>query len=153
MVMPQLANTMKKTAVNPEKQEKMRQQLLQRAAILSQLREDIFGKEMKTRFGNIISNAFWGFWPTDEERYVNPKMEDELVVFKKKIKQRFENRDVPETFQFPRIGSSFHNKLQQQHNMIDGKEPFRKEGARSQERYEKAQDLNIQLNAHNKTRN
>jgi hypothetical protein len=53
---------------------------------LSQLREDIFGKEQKTRFGNIVCNAFWGFWPSNEERYINPKMEDELVVFKKKIK-------------------------------------------------------------------
>jgi hypothetical protein len=53
---------------------------------LSQLRNDVFGKEEKTRAGNIICNAFWGFWPTDKERYINPKMEDELVFFKNKIK-------------------------------------------------------------------
>jgi hypothetical protein len=66
--------------------------------ILSQLRHDIFGEEKKTRFGNIICNAFWGFWPLDDERYINPKMEDELVVFKKKIKQRFEGRDIATNF-------------------------------------------------------
>ena len=50
-----------------------------------QLRKDIFGREVKTEKGDIVCNAFWGFWPTDEERYVNPKMEVELVVFKNKI--------------------------------------------------------------------
>ena len=72
------------------------------------LRKDIFGREEKSRSGNIICNAFWGFWPTDEERYINPKMEDELVVFKKKISTRFEQRDVPVDFEMPRIGSAFH---------------------------------------------
>jgi len=46
-------------------------------------------------------------------------MEDELVVFKKKIKQRFENRDVPASFQFPRIGSTFHNQIQKKYGMIE----------------------------------
>lgn len=46
-------------------------------------------------------------------------MEDELVVFKKKIAQRFENRDVPETFEFPRIGSNLHRKIQAQYNFIE----------------------------------
>ena len=50
-----------------------------------QLRKDIFGLEEKSATGNIKCNAFWGFWPTDKERYINPKMEEELVVFKKKI--------------------------------------------------------------------
>ncbi len=59
---------------------------MQRQDILNQLRKDIFGTEEKTAAGNIVCNAFWGFWPTDNERYVNPKMEDELVIFKKKIK-------------------------------------------------------------------
>ena len=60
--------------------------LYQREEILSQLRNDVFSKEEKTRAGNIICNAFCGFWPTDKERYINPKMEDELVFFKNKIK-------------------------------------------------------------------
>mmetsp|Transcript_12210 Transcript_12210/g.18909 ORF Transcript_12210/g.18909 Transcript_12210/m.18909 type:complete len:80 (-) Transcript_12210:3533-3772(-) len=76
--------------------------------ILEQLRHDIFGHEERTVQGNIVCNAFWGFWPTDNERYVNPKMEDELYIFKRKIKQRFEKRDVAETFTFPRIGSQHH---------------------------------------------
>ena len=76
---------------------------------MQQLRQDVFGEEKQTRFGNIICNAFWGFWPTDEERYINPKMEDELLVFKKKIKQRYENKQVSDKFEFPRIGSQFHN--------------------------------------------
>jgi len=80
------------------------------------LRKDIFGLEEKSAHGNIKCNAFWGFWPTDKERYVNPKMEEELIVFKKKIAQRFENRDVPETFEFPRVGGSFHKQLQNKYN-------------------------------------
>lgn len=112
MAMPPISNTMKKThSVENERQMrqelKIRQQLQQRQNILAQLRDDIFGEE-KTRFGNIVCNAFWGFWPTDDERYINPKMEDELIVFKKKIKQRFENRDIAHNFQFPRIGSMLH---------------------------------------------
>lgn len=86
-------------------QMKEKQQLLQRQEILQKLRYDIFGVEEKTKQGNIIANAFWGFWPTDEERYINPKMEDELVIFKKKIASRFETRDISTSFEFPRIGS------------------------------------------------
>ena len=86
---------------------------------MAQLRQDIFGEEQKTRFGNIVCNAFWGFWPTDDERYINPKMEDELVVFKKKIKQRFENKDIAKNFQFPRIGSTLHSQLQKKYNEIE----------------------------------
>lgn len=98
---------------------KEKQQLLQRQEILLKLRVDIFGVEEKTRQGNIISNAFWGFWPTDEERYINPKMEDELVVFKKKIASRFENREVPHNFEFPRIGSQLHQKLNYRYNFLE----------------------------------
>ena len=84
---------------------KEKQQLMQRQDILQKLRTDIFGVEEKTKHGNVISNAFWGFWPTNEERYINPKMEDELVVFKKKIGSRFDNREIALDFEFPRIGS------------------------------------------------
>ena len=38
-------------------------------------------------------------------------MEDELIVFKKKIKYRFENKDIDPDFQFPRIGSTLHTNL------------------------------------------
>jgi hypothetical protein len=78
--------------------QKEKAQLIQRQDILLQLRKDIFAREVKTSQGMIVCNAFWGFWPTDEERYVNPKMELELVVFKNKIKSRFETREVPESF-------------------------------------------------------
>ena len=83
------------------------------------MRNDIFGEEEKTKKGNIVANAFWGFWPTTEERYINPKMEEELVVFKKKIATRFENRDVPESFEFPRIGGDFHKKLHNKYNFVE----------------------------------
>jgi hypothetical protein len=98
---------------------KEKQQLLQRQEILQKLRFDIFGVEEKTKHGNIISNAFWGFWPTGEERYLNPKMEDELVIFKKKIAGRFESRDISTQFEFPRIGSQLHQKLNYQYNFLD----------------------------------
>jgi hypothetical protein len=86
--------------------------------ILQKLRNDIFGVETKTSKGNIIANAFWGFWPSNEERYINPKMEDELVVFKKKIASRFEKKDIKVNFEFPRIGSQFHQKIQRQHKLV-----------------------------------
>jgi hypothetical protein len=135
--MPPISNSMKKTqTVLNERQlrqeQKIRQQLLQRQNILAQLREDIFGEE-KTRFGNIICNAFWGFWPTDDERYINPKMEDELIVFKKKIKQRFENRDIAQNFQFPRIGTALHSQIQKKHSLLE-EQSNQKKNAKSQER-------------------
>lgn len=98
---------------------KEKQQLMQRQDILSKLRNDIFGHEEKTKHGNIISNAFWGFWPTNEERYINPKMEDELIIFKKKIASRFEKKEIAHDFEFPRIGSQFHQKLYNKYNFID----------------------------------
>ena len=96
----------------------MKQQLIQRMEILGKLRNDIFGHEEKTRNGNIVSNAFWGFWPTNEERYINPKMENELVVFKKKIAARFETKQISKNFEFPRIGSQLHYHLHQKYNFI-----------------------------------
>lgn len=38
-------------------------------------------------------------------------MEDELVVFKKKIASRFETRECPKNFEMPRFGSNLHQKL------------------------------------------
>jgi len=49
-------------------------------------------------------------------------MEDELVVFKKKIASRFENREIARDFEFPRIGSSFHQKLHNKYNFIEAQE-------------------------------
>jgi len=43
-------------------------------------------------------------------------MEDELVVFKKKIKQRFENKEIDHEFQFPRIGTALHANLLKKYN-------------------------------------
>jgi len=39
---------------------------------------------------------------SEEERYVNPKMEDELETFKKKIALRFSQGQIPKEFAFPR---------------------------------------------------
>jgi hypothetical protein len=38
----------------------------------------------------------------ESERYMNPKMEEELKAFKKKIAYRFENSQIPKDFTFPR---------------------------------------------------
>lgn len=38
-------------------------------------------------------------------------MEDELVVFKKKISTRFETKQISATFEFPRIGSQLHSRI------------------------------------------
>lgn len=98
---------------------KEKQQLLQRQEILQKLRNDIFGTEVKTKLGNIVANAFWGFWPTSEERYINPKMEDELVIFKKKIATRFESKEIAHDFEFPRIGSQLHQRLNYKYNFLE----------------------------------
>jgi len=39
----------------------------------------------------------------DETRYVNPRMEEELKMFKEKIAIRHKNRQIPKDFKFPRI--------------------------------------------------
>ena len=46
-------------------------------------------------------------------------MEDELVVFKKKIAARFEAKEVAVNFEFPRLGSVFHQKLHYKYNFIE----------------------------------
>ena len=38
----------------------------------------------------------------NRDRYINPKMEQELVLFKKKIAYRFENSQIPKDYLFPR---------------------------------------------------
>lgn len=44
-------------------------------------------------------------------------MEDELVVFKKKIRERFEKRDIAHDFAFPRFGTQLHAKIDKTHNV------------------------------------
>lgn len=41
-----------------------------------------------------------------EDRYINPKMEEELRMFKKKILYRHENGEIPKSFTFPRKAES-----------------------------------------------
>jgi len=38
----------------------------------------------------------------DTKRYINPKMENELKVFKKKIAYRYENKEIPDSYEFPK---------------------------------------------------
>ena len=42
----------------------------------------------------------------DKDRYINPKMEEELRIFKLKIAYRFENAQIPKDFTFPRRSSN-----------------------------------------------
>ena len=56
-----------------------------------------------TADGYEICNAFPGRVLPESKRYVNPKMENELKIFKKKISARFANREIPEDFSFPRF--------------------------------------------------
>ena len=49
-----------------------------------------------------ICNTVLGKIILDSKRYVNPIMENELKIFKKKIAYRFENKEIPDSFEFPR---------------------------------------------------
>lgn len=111
---------MKKQQIQPSKVEKERQQMMQRLDIIEQLRRDIFGKEETLNGGYIMSNAFWGFWPSKDERYINPKMEDELVLFRKKIEKRFEQKQISNNFEFPRMGSALHHSIRARAEMQNG---------------------------------
>jgi hypothetical protein len=42
----------------------------------------------------------------DETRYINPRMEDELRLFKEKISIRHKNGQIPKDFKFPRTTQS-----------------------------------------------
>ena len=53
--------------------------------------------------GYEICNAFPGRVLPDSKRYINPKMENELKIFKKKITARFANREIAADFTFPRV--------------------------------------------------
>ena len=43
---------------------------------------------------------------TDEKRYINPKMENELKIFKKKILYRYANKEISDGYTFPRVAES-----------------------------------------------
>jgi hypothetical protein len=54
-----------------------------------------------TEDGYEICNTVLGRFISDSKRYINPKMENELKVFKKKIAYRFENREISDLYEFP----------------------------------------------------
>ena len=39
----------------------------------------------------------------DNKRYINPKMENELKIFKKKILYRYANKEISDDYVFPRV--------------------------------------------------
>jgi len=51
-------------------------------------------KPVFTKDGYEICNAFPGRVISDAKRYINPKMENELKIFKKKIAARYANREI-----------------------------------------------------------
>lgn len=55
--------------------------------------------------GYEICNAFYGRIIPDNKRYINPKMENELKIFKKKITARYAGREIVD-FSFPRVSES-----------------------------------------------
>jgi hypothetical protein len=59
-------------------------------------------KVQYTDEGYEICNSTLGRTITDSKRYINPKMENELQIFKKKIAYRFENKEIPDSYEFPR---------------------------------------------------
>ena len=54
--------------------------------------------------GNIVAFACG---PLLKERYINPKIEQELVEFKQEIEDKFHESDVNRQFRFPRIDSQY----------------------------------------------
>ena len=52
-----------------------------------------------------ICNTTYGRFLSDKNRYINPKMENELKIFKKKISNRFANKEISNNFTFPRVPS------------------------------------------------
>ena len=55
--------------------------------------------EVKTSSGNIVANACG---PLKKPRYVNPKIEKELVEFKQEIEDKFAKSAFNKTFVFPK---------------------------------------------------
>ena len=46
---------------------------------------------------------------SDAKRYINPKMENELKIFKKKILYRYANKEISDDFVFPRVSTANHH--------------------------------------------
>jgi hypothetical protein len=67
---------------------------------LTQLKSE----EKLTKDGFIIGSIYWtkNYIMDDETRYINPRMEDELRLFKEKISIRHKNGQIPKDFKFPR---------------------------------------------------
>lgn len=59
-------------------------------------------KVLYTEDGFEVCNTVLGRYISDNKRYINPKMENELKVFKKKIAYRYENKEISDLFEFPR---------------------------------------------------
>lgn len=57
--------------------------------------------EKITAEGFIIAHTHPTAPAKDAERYLNPKMEQELKAFKKKIALRFEQAEIPKDYAFP----------------------------------------------------
>lgn len=51
-------------------------------------------KVMYTDDGYEVCNTILGRVISDAKRYINPKMENELKIFKKKIAYRYENKEI-----------------------------------------------------------
>ena len=58
---------------------------------------------MFTDDGYEICTTVPGRYLTDAKRYINPKMEKELAIFKKKITMRFSNKEISDNYVFPRV--------------------------------------------------
>lgn len=63
------------------------------------LQSDLSPDEKTTSQGYIIALACG---PLKKQRYINPKIEQELVDFKKEIEDKFQNSKL-QTFVFPRV--------------------------------------------------
>jgi hypothetical protein len=59
-----------------------------------------FDKEATLANGNI---AAYACGPLKKQRYINPKIETELVEFKEEIEEKFHASDVNKRFVFPRM--------------------------------------------------
>ena len=63
-------------------------------------------KPQYTKDGYEIANTTPGRVMTDEKRYINPKMENELKIFKKKILYRYANKEISDGYTFPRVSEN-----------------------------------------------
>ena len=100
----------------------MTSSLIQTRHLLRQ--QAINGKIIIKDNGYEVCNTVPGRVLPDSKRYINPKMENELKVFKKKIMMRFEKKEISDSFTFPRVfddSNHFYTPSQQQEMMNAGK--------------------------------